>query len=163
MSLLYLGASVQTDLLVPDRDFEAGRANFLYVAGTYGNVQKGLDLLIEAFARLPHLHLYIYCRVEYPEAIAALNVAIKAAHAGGYLGRDIKGSTRRFELSVRVGAGAYICGEETALLESLEGRLLLDATWTGNDVDGDLLKVTLVGEGGMTVTQPALVQGRGSR
>ena len=65
---------------------------------------------------------YIYCRVEYPEAIAALNVAIKAAHAGGYLGRDIKGSTRRFELSVRVGAGAYICGEETSMLESLEGK-----------------------------------------
>jgi hypothetical protein len=64
MSLLYLGASVEKDLLVADRDFEAGRTNFLYVAGTGGNVQKGLDLLIESFARLPHLHLYIYCRIE---------------------------------------------------------------------------------------------------
>ncbi len=65
---------------------------------------------------------YIYCRVEYPEAIATLNAAIKAAYAGGYLGRDVKGSGRRFELSVRVGAGAYICGEETSMLESLEGK-----------------------------------------
>lgn len=64
MSLLYLGSSLEKDLLVPDRDFEAGRTNFLYVAGTGGNVQKGLDLLIEAFTRLPHLHLYLYCKVE---------------------------------------------------------------------------------------------------
>ena len=64
MSLLYLGSYVEKNLLVPDRDFEAGRTNFLYVAGTGGNVQKGLDLLIEAFTRLPHLHLYIYCKVE---------------------------------------------------------------------------------------------------
>ena len=65
---------------------------------------------------------YIYCRVEYPEAIATLNAAIKAAYAGGYLGRDVSGSGKRFELSVRVGAGAYICGEETSMLESLEGK-----------------------------------------
>ncbi len=65
---------------------------------------------------------YIYCRVEYPEAIATLNAALKAAYAGGYLGRDVHGSGRRFELSVRVGAGAYICGEETSMLESLEGK-----------------------------------------
>ena len=65
---------------------------------------------------------YIYCRVEYPEAIATLNAAIKAAYAGGYLGRDVTGSGRRFDLSVRVGAGAYICGEETSMLESLEGK-----------------------------------------
>ena len=65
---------------------------------------------------------YIYCRVEYPEAIATLNAAIKAAYAAGYLGRDVKGSGKRFDLSVRVGAGAYICGEETSMLESLEGK-----------------------------------------
>jgi formate dehydrogenase iron-sulfur subunit len=65
---------------------------------------------------------YIYVRVEYPESIATLNEALKAAYAGGYLGRDVHGSGKRFELSVRVGAGAYICGEETSMLESLEGK-----------------------------------------
>jgi formate dehydrogenase iron-sulfur subunit len=65
---------------------------------------------------------YIYCRVEYPEAIAALRTAIAAATAAGYLGGNVCGSGRRFELDVRVAAGAYICGEETSMLESLEGR-----------------------------------------
>jgi formate dehydrogenase iron-sulfur subunit len=65
---------------------------------------------------------YIYLRVEYPHAARALGEAIAAAHRGGWLGRDIQGSGRSFELEVRLGAGAYICGEETSLLESLEGR-----------------------------------------
>ena len=65
---------------------------------------------------------YIYVRVEYPEAIATLNLAIRAAYDAGFLGRDVHGSGKRFELSVRVGAGAYICGEETSMLESLEGK-----------------------------------------
>jgi formate dehydrogenase iron-sulfur subunit len=65
---------------------------------------------------------YIYCRVEYPEAIAALRTAIAAARAAGYLGENIQGSGKRFELDVRVAAGAYVCGEETSMLESLEGR-----------------------------------------
>ena len=64
ISLLYLGASVESDYRVEDRDFEAGRKNFVYVAGTGGNMQKGMDLLLEAFARMPDLHLYIYCKVE---------------------------------------------------------------------------------------------------
>ena len=67
-------------------------------------------------------HGYVYVRVEYPEAVAALNAAIAAAYAAGYLGASIRGSGKRFELGVRVGAGAYICGEETSMLESLEGR-----------------------------------------
>jgi formate dehydrogenase iron-sulfur subunit len=65
---------------------------------------------------------YIYCRVEYPEAIAALRTAIAAAAAAGYLGADVCGSGKRFELDVRVAAGAYVCGEETSMLESLEGK-----------------------------------------
>jgi formate dehydrogenase iron-sulfur subunit len=65
---------------------------------------------------------YIYLRCEYPHAHAALQAAIATAYARGYLGADIQGSGRRFELEVRLGAGAYICGEETSLLESLEGR-----------------------------------------
>lgn len=65
---------------------------------------------------------YIYVRSEYPHAARALNEAIASARARGYLGSSVQGSGRAFELEVRVGAGAYICGEETALLESLEGK-----------------------------------------
>ncbi len=65
---------------------------------------------------------YIYCRSEYPIAIAVLNKAITAAKRGGMLGRNIAGSDYTFELEVRSGAGAYVCGEETSLLESLEGK-----------------------------------------
>lgn len=65
---------------------------------------------------------YIYVRSEYPHAIAALNQAIAAASQHGYLGSNILGSGKHFQLEVRKGAGAYICGEETALLESLEGK-----------------------------------------
>ena len=65
---------------------------------------------------------YIYLRVEYPHAHRALTAAIDAAYAGGYLGADVCGSRKRFDLEVRLGAGAYICGEETSMLESLEGK-----------------------------------------
>jgi formate dehydrogenase iron-sulfur subunit len=65
---------------------------------------------------------YIYLRWEYPEAKVALEAAIAAAKQGRYLGQNIQGSGHAFELEVRMGAGAYICGEETSLLESLEGK-----------------------------------------
>ena len=65
---------------------------------------------------------YIYLRCEYPHAGHALREAIAAARARGFLGRDVCGSGKAFELEVRMGAGAYICGEETSLLESLEGK-----------------------------------------
>jgi formate dehydrogenase iron-sulfur subunit len=65
---------------------------------------------------------YIYLRWEYPDAHEALKAAIAACHARHYLGDDIQGSGKRFDLEVRLGAGAYICGEETSLLESLEGK-----------------------------------------
>ena len=64
----------------------------------------------------------IYCRSEYPHAFRAMQRAIRAATEAGYLGADICCSGRTFTLDVRLGAGAYICGEETSLLESLEGR-----------------------------------------
>ncbi|MDM0011142.1 NADH-ubiquinone oxidoreductase-F iron-sulfur binding region domain-containing protein [Variovorax sp. J22P168] len=67
-------------------------------------------------------HGYIYVRSEYPHAIATLNQAIALAEAAGFLGADVLGSGRRFTLEVRKGAGSYVCGEETALLESIEGR-----------------------------------------
>jgi formate dehydrogenase iron-sulfur subunit len=65
---------------------------------------------------------YIYIRSEYPHAVEAMNAAISAAKRAGYLGARIGGSRHSFDLEVRVGAGAYVCGEETSLLESLEGR-----------------------------------------
>lgn len=65
---------------------------------------------------------YIYLRSEYPLAQAMLDEAIARAEAAGYLGDDILDSGQAFHLEVRLGAGAYICGEETSLLESLEGK-----------------------------------------
>jgi formate dehydrogenase iron-sulfur subunit len=65
---------------------------------------------------------YIYLRWEYPDAKIALDAAIATATAAHYLGEDIQGSGKRFDLEVRSGGGAYICGEETSLLESLEGK-----------------------------------------
>jgi formate dehydrogenase iron-sulfur subunit len=65
---------------------------------------------------------YIYLRAEYPHAYRALNHAIAAAYQARYLGSDVMGSGKRFDLEVRLGAGAYVCGEETSMLESLEGK-----------------------------------------
>jgi len=65
---------------------------------------------------------YIYVRSEYPHAVATLREAIRIATQANWLGRTIQGSPYDFELHVRMGAGAYICGEETSMLESIEGR-----------------------------------------
>ncbi len=65
---------------------------------------------------------YIYLRSEYPVAHRTFNEALRRAYEAGYLGNDILGSGKHFELEVRLGAGAYICGEETSLLDSLEGK-----------------------------------------
>jgi formate dehydrogenase iron-sulfur subunit len=65
---------------------------------------------------------YIYLRSEYPHARRALIEAIATSYSNGYLGANVLGTGKSFELEIRLGAGAYICGEETAMLESLEGR-----------------------------------------
>ncbi len=65
---------------------------------------------------------YIYLRIEYPHAYEILNAAIATAYQEGYLGDNIQGSGKTFNLEVRLGAGAYVCGEETSLMESLEGK-----------------------------------------
>jgi formate dehydrogenase iron-sulfur subunit len=65
---------------------------------------------------------FIYLRSEYPDAERTLTQAIERATAAGYLGEDVCGSKRAFHLELRRGAGSYVCGEETALLESLEGK-----------------------------------------
>jgi formate dehydrogenase iron-sulfur subunit len=65
---------------------------------------------------------YIYVRSEYPHSIRTLNLAIERARDAGWLGNSVLGSEHAFELYVAKGAGSYVCGEETALLESLEGK-----------------------------------------
>ena len=65
---------------------------------------------------------FIYLRCEYPHAQRALESALASAYAERLLGEDVLGSGKRFDLELRLGAGAYICGEETSLLDSLEGR-----------------------------------------
>ena len=65
---------------------------------------------------------YVYIRSEYPHAFRQMTRAVDIARAAGYLGPDVLGSGKAFDLHLRLGAGAYICGEETSLLESLEGK-----------------------------------------
>jgi formate dehydrogenase iron-sulfur subunit len=65
---------------------------------------------------------FIYLRSEYPAAATTLRAAIELAREAGVLGESVRGSGFAFDLQIRVGAGSYICGEETAMLESLEGK-----------------------------------------
>ena len=65
---------------------------------------------------------YIYIRSEYPDAIATMKEAISIAESSNWLGQNIQHTDKSFHLEVRRGAGAYICGEETAMLESIEGK-----------------------------------------
>jgi NADH-quinone oxidoreductase subunit F len=65
---------------------------------------------------------YIYCRAEYPIAIKRLNIAIEQAKARGYLGNNILGTGFNFNIKIKEGAGAFVCGEETALIASIEGQ-----------------------------------------
>ncbi|MGQ5719214.1 formate dehydrogenase beta subunit [Pseudochrobactrum asaccharolyticum] len=65
---------------------------------------------------------YLYTRSEYPHAIAMMEQAVEIARKAGVLGASVLGSRFAFDMEVRTGAGAYVCGEETALLESLEGK-----------------------------------------
>jgi len=65
---------------------------------------------------------YIYIRSEYPHAVHSMTKAIETAQRAGLLGRHVAGSNYTFDIEMRVGAGAYICGEETAMLESIEGK-----------------------------------------
>jgi len=64
---------------------------------------------------------FIYCRAEYPIAVSTLNVAMKQARSLGLLGENILGTDFSFDLELRMGAGAFVCGEETALMASIEG------------------------------------------
>lgn len=65
---------------------------------------------------------YVYVRSEYPIAVQVLRDAVAVARDAGWLGPDVLGSGKAFDLDIRMGAGSYVCGEETAMLESLEGK-----------------------------------------
>ena len=65
---------------------------------------------------------FVYIRSEYPHAFRQMQRAVEIAREGGWLGANVAGSGKRFDIQLRLGAGAYICGEETSLLESLEGK-----------------------------------------
>jgi NADH-quinone oxidoreductase subunit F len=89
-------------------------------------LEKNPHLLIEGMVisgyALGSEYGYIYLRGEYPEARDILNAAVRQAYEKNYLGDNILGRGVTFQLSVHQGAGAYICGEETALIESIEGK-----------------------------------------
>ena len=78
-------------------------------------------MIIAAYATGASLG-YIYCRAEYPIAVQNLNIAIAQAREFGFLGKNIFGTDFSFDLEVRKGAGAFVCGEETALIASIEGK-----------------------------------------
>lgn len=78
-------------------------------------------IIISAYAINSHT-AFIYCRGEVLHIIRRLQAAVQEAYAAGYLGKDVFGSGYDLDIIVHAGAGAYICGEETALLDSLEGR-----------------------------------------
>lgn len=65
---------------------------------------------------------YIYVRAEYPVAVKRLEIAIKQAKQLGFLGKNIFGTNFNFKLTIRLGSGAFVCGEETALMTSVEGN-----------------------------------------
>ncbi|MDG4894189.1 NADH-quinone oxidoreductase subunit NuoF [Mesorhizobium sp. WSM4976] len=65
---------------------------------------------------------FVYIRSEYPHAVATMNKAVAIARKAGVLGLNVLGSPNAFDMEIRVGAGAYVCGEETSLLNSLEGK-----------------------------------------
>ncbi len=78
-------------------------------------------MIIAAYA-IGACHAYIYCRAEYPIAVRTLNIAIQQARSLGLLGENILDSGFSFDMEVRQGAGAFVCGEETALIHSIEGK-----------------------------------------
>ena len=106
MCLLYLGAYVDESFVPQDRDFEEGRQHFIYVAGTSGNIQKGLDLLLEVFARMPSVHLYVHCKVDgellraYRSELARPNIHYTYHYEWGPLRRHLRQLLRRANFTI---------------------------------------------------------------
>lgn len=87
-----------------------------------GDPFKIIEGLIIAGFAIGAEKCYFYIRGEYPQARKTIQAAIDQTRAGGYLGKDILGHGLNFDIEIRSGGGAYICGEETALFESIEGK-----------------------------------------
>lgn len=87
-----------------------------------GDPNAVLEAMAIAGYAIGAVHGYIYVRAEYPIAVERLKIAIKQAREYGLLGEKIFGTDFSFDIDIRLGAGAFVCGEETALLESVEGR-----------------------------------------
>lgn len=87
-----------------------------------GDPHKVLEGMIIAAFAIGASKGYIYCRAEYPIAIEHVGIALEQARGFGLLGKDIAGSGFDFDIEIRMGAGAFVCGEETALIASLEGH-----------------------------------------
>ena len=87
-----------------------------------GDPHAVLEGMLIAALAIGASHGYIYCRAEYPLAIRRLEVAIEQMRRLGLLGQGIQGSDFSFDLTIKKGAGAFVCGEETALIASIEGR-----------------------------------------
>jgi NADH-quinone oxidoreductase subunit F len=88
----------------------------------YANPHVLIEGVIIASYAIRSEHAFIYVRGEVVPVLRRLHNAVREAYAAGYLGKNVRGSGFDLELTVHAGAGAYICGEETALLDSLEGR-----------------------------------------
>jgi len=86
-----------------------------------GNPHSVLEGMIIGAYAIGSSKGYVYIRAEYPLAVERLKMAIKQARAGGYLGRNIFNTGFNFDILVKLGAGAFVCGEETALIASIEG------------------------------------------
>ena len=99
-------AYLEEDLIVKDRDFDAGRKGFIYVAGNLGNVQKGLDLLLDTFARTPDLTLYIYCNVEpevrtlYRKELSLPNIRYIYHYRFGFLRERLRSVLRQVNFTI---------------------------------------------------------------
>jgi NADH-quinone oxidoreductase subunit F len=87
-----------------------------------GNPHAVLEGMIIAAAATNATFGFIYVRMEYPLAIKRLELAIKQAREAGFLGQNIFGSVKSFDIAIKEGAGAFVCGEETALMASIEGK-----------------------------------------
>ncbi|MCP4291431.1 MAG: NADH-quinone oxidoreductase subunit NuoF [bacterium] len=87
-----------------------------------GDPHAVLEGMIICAKAISGTHGYIYCRAEYPLAIKRLEIALEAAREKGFLGKDIMGTGYSFDIKIKQGAGAFVCGEETALFASIEGQ-----------------------------------------
>jgi NADH:ubiquinone oxidoreductase subunit F (NADH-binding)/NAD-dependent dihydropyrimidine dehydrogenase PreA subunit/(2Fe-2S) ferredoxin len=111
----------QTKYLICNAD-EGDPGAFMNRSLIEGDPHAVLEGILIAAFTLGASQGYIYCRAEYPLAIHRLEVAIAQMRELGLLGKNIQGSDFSFDLNIKKGAGAFVCGEETALIASIEGR-----------------------------------------